>query len=159
MDPKNILVDEQFLPAALDLILKAQKSIWIATFKAELTSKPRGRKLVKFFYTLQSKARKGIDIRFIINKTVSRGHIPLSNTYAINWLRNNGIKVHYLQDERVCHAKVLIVDSLTAISGSHNLSVKSCHNNFEVSYIIQGGAEVETLCTLFERMWENSRNA
>jgi len=43
--PIQILKDEQFLPRARDLVRGATQSIYISTFKAEITSKPRGQKL------------------------------------------------------------------------------------------------------------------
>ena len=44
-----ILIDEQFLPQAIAIISSAKRRIDIATFKAEDTSLPRGRKLHVLF--------------------------------------------------------------------------------------------------------------
>ena len=159
MPLRNILVDEKFLPAALALVLSAKKSIYITTFKAELTTKPRGRKLMAFFWTLARKVREGVDVQLIINKPANGKHIPISNDYAINWLQSSGIKVRCLPGERICHSKIIIVDKEIAILGSHNLSVKSCHNNFEISVHICFAHQIHELTSTFERVWENSQKA
>ena len=157
MEENQILIDEKFLPAAQELITSARRSICISTFKAEITSKPRGRKLYNFFTRLSVKAKSGVVIRFLISKPEQRGHIPIGNGYAISWLQKNGIKVRHLKDNRVCHGKILIVDDYIAILGSHNLSVKSCHNNFEVSYMFQTKFCINKLAEVFDRIWENSQ--
>ena len=157
MPLRDILIDEKFLPAAIDLILKAKKSIYITTFKAEFTTKPRGRKLMAFFWTLARKVREGVDVQLITNKPANGKHIPISNGYAIDWLGSNGIKVKCLPDERICHSKILIVDKEIAIIGSHNLSIKSCHNNFEISFTIYFAPQIQELANIFERTWENSQ--
>lgn len=149
-----VLVDDAFLTTAAQLVAEAKKSICISTFKAEITPKPRGRRLSNFFELVFEKARQGISVRFIINKTSMRGAIPLSNALAINALYLHGIPVHCLPNNRCCHAKILIVDNDSAIIGSHNLSVKSCNYNFELSYLIKDTYVVNIIQKTFDRTWD-----
>lgn len=156
---KSLLIDEKFLPAALAMVLKAKKSIYISTFKAEITIKPRGKKLMAFFLALALKAREGVDVQLLINKPANGKYIPISNNYAINWLQNNKIQVRCLPEKRICHSKIILVDKEIAILGSHNLSVRSCHNNFEVSFTLCHAPQIHELTDVFERIWENSQRA
>jgi len=157
MEIGTLLIDEKFLPAAQSIIANAQKSIFISSFKVEITSKPRGRALRNFFDTLIWKAQKNVDVRFLINRITKKGGVPLSNFFAISYLPQHGIQVRCLTNERICHAKLLIVDGLIVIIGSHNLSVKSCHNNFEVSYLFHDIYTAGQLHRLYENIWQNSR--
>ena len=157
MHVHRILKDEEFLQALQDMLTLAQKSIYISTFKAEITTKPRGRALHKFFEGVFEKSRLGLDVRVLINRTTPRGSIPLSNLYAIGELQKHGVKVRCLKDNRVCHAKVMIVDKMAAVFGSHNLSVKSCHNNFEISYVANAPMVVNYLAGIFEGVWETAQ--
>ena len=157
MENGTVLFDEQFLPAAIDLIDNAKKRIYISTFKAELTTKPRGRKLKLFFDILAAQAADGLDVRLLISKRENYGHIPITNIFAVRNLKENKIKVRHLRDNRVCHAKLIIVDDYAAILGSHNLSIKSCHNNFEVSYSLRDIYIIAHLYKLYGQVWENSR--
>lgn len=159
MEMGTLLVDEQFLPTALSLIEHATKSICISTFKAEITTRPRGRKLLNFFELVFEKSRSGVNVRFIINRITKKGSVPLSNLYTIQEIPKHGIEVRCLQNDRCCHAKLIIVDDYAAILGSHNLSVKSCHNNFEVSYEIRDNYIVHILQRIFNEVWQNSRKA
>jgi len=153
MEQGTLLVDEQFLPAAVKLIGSAQRSISISTFKAEITTRPRGRKLYNLFDVLFDRARAGVDVRFLINRVTRKGSVPISNLYAINTIPKHGIAVRTLPHDRCCHAKLIIVDSSAAILGSHNLSVKSCHNNFEVSYMHRDGYMVHIIQRVFDTVW------
>ena len=154
-----LLFDNEFLPQAIAFITTAQKRIDIATFKAEITSKPRGQRLRLFFDTLFKKKSQGLQIHFLINWNEDKRACPLSNLSAIHELKNHKIPVRILQNNRCCHAKIIIADQDKAIIGSHNLSVKSCHNNFEASYLIQDPVSVARLSVIFERTFINAKLA
>ena len=145
-----LLIDQDFLPQAIALLGMAKGRIDIATFKAEITSLPRGRRLRQFFDKLFKKRDQGVEINFLINWHTEKRVVPLTNLFVIHELKRHKINVRILPDNRCCHAKILIVDRHIAIIGSHNLSVKSCHNNFEVSYLIQNPADIARLCAVFD---------
>ena len=147
------LRDEKFLPAAIELVTEAKKSIYISTFKIELTSKRRGLRLKQFFDVLQEKHLGGVDVRILTNKRDNRGHIPESNAYAFYHFKKNKIPIRSLPNSRVVHAKLLIVDERKAILGSHNLSIKSCHNNFEMSFLIDDPVTLAYLESTYSYMW------
>jgi len=135
----------------------ATKHIDIATFKAEINSKPRGRRLRLFFDTLFRKYWDGVEVRFLINWNDKQRAVPRTNGIVIRELKARKIEVRKLPGNRCCHAKILLVDQKRAIIGSHNLSVKSCHNNFEVSYLVTEPVSVGRLSGVFEHTWKNSQ--
>ena len=153
----QLLIEEEFLPAAKELIMKARYSVYISTFKAEITSKPRGRKLSEFFDEVCQAKIRGVDVRVLINTASPRGSIPLSNAYAVMFLKKNGVELRKLPHERCCHAKLIIIDGCTAILGSHNLSVKSCHNNFEVSCMFFDTGTAQSLTKVYNRVWDTAK--
>ena len=153
----RLLVNETFLPMAYNALLMAERHIKIATFKAEITTRPRGRHLCRFFDTLALKAQSGLDVQFLINKSNPRGSIPISNLYAAQWLQQHKIKVRALPFDRCCHAKMITIDDKMALFGSHNLSVKSCHNNFEISYCTRSPELILDLITAFDNEWIHSK--
>ncbi len=151
-----ILKDEQFLPVATMLAANAKKSIFISTFKAEISPKAKGTKLKKFFLILIQKARNGVDVRLLLNQVNIKGHIPASNAYAIRFFRSSVVKIRELPNNRCCHAKIIIIDKKTAICGSHNLSIKSCHYNFELSCVLTKDWSLLSLVTIYEGLWDAS---
>ena len=141
------------------MVRDAQKSIDISTFKAELTIKPRGRKLKAFFDALMEKQKAGISVRFLVTKRENYGHIPFTNLYAVRALKEAGIRVRHPRFDQLCHAKLLIVDRETALLGSHNLSIKSCSSNFETSIFFTNKLCVEEFFYAYEKVWANGKNA
>ena len=148
------LNSEEFIGAATDFVRGAKKSILISTFKAEISSKAKGQRLMQFFQILAAKALEGIDVRMLFDTPESGKHIPPSNAKALKFLQKSGIKCKRLRSERLCHAKMLIVDNANSIIGSHNLSVMSCRSNFEMSVSIPDNKYCQNLTDIFERVWE-----
>jgi phosphatidylserine/phosphatidylglycerophosphate/cardiolipin synthase-like enzyme len=64
--------------------------------------------------------------------------------------------VRALPDNRLIHAKLIIIDTSVAVIGSHNLSVKSCCNNFEVSLMVANGATVAGLQGVYNDIFEKA---
>jgi len=151
-----ILTDNEFLPQAKALVESAEKSIDISTFKAEITTKPRGLALLHFFKALLQKAKEGVRVRFLINWNNDRRSCPKTNLYVITELKKANIRIRHLRNNRCCHAKAIIVDKKKLIIGSHNLSVKSCHNNFEISYVVSDPEEVINLSSVFESSFNDA---
>lgn len=151
------LFDDQFLPHALAMIDTAKSSVDISTFKAEITSKPRGLRLFEFFHKLRQKKENGVRVRFLINYHDDKRVTPKTNQYAITFLKNHKIDIKSLTHNRCCHAKVIIVDKEKAIVGSHNLSVKSVHNNFEISYLITDPVNICFLQVAYDRIFSAAK--
>lgn len=147
------IIDNEFLPHAKALVESAKGSIDISTFKAEITTKPRGEALLHFFKSLAIKAKQGIKIRLLINWNTERRSCPKTNLYVIQELKKSNIQVRHLKNNRCCHAKALIVDKQKVIIGSHNLSVKSCHNNFEISLLLDEPDSIKRLSDVFDTSW------
>jgi len=152
-----LLIDQDFLPQAQALIGVAKNRIDVATFKAEISHLPKGKRLWQFFEELFKKRDQGVEINFLINWHTNRRSVPLTNLFVIKELKRRKINVRILPNDRCCHAKILIIDRHIAIIGSHNLSIKSCHNNFEMSYLIQKPADIARLGTSFDHVFLNSK--
>ena len=151
-----LLTDNEFLPQARALVESATKSIDISTFKAEITTKPRGIALLHFFKALLLKAKGGVKVRFLINWNSERRSCPKTNLYVITELKKANINIRHLKQNRCCHAKTIIIDKEKAIIGSHNLSVKSCHNNFEISYVVPDPEAVARLTSVFDASFHDA---
>lgn len=153
----ELLRNEHFLPSAILLAQSATSQIYISTFKAELTHKPRGRLLKKLFETLADKANHNCKVYFLMNWHQDKRGVAKTNLYAARWLKDRQVSVKFLRNNRCCHSKLLVIDKRRAIIGSHNLSVKSCHNNFEMSYLINDPGSVKEICVAFELAWQDGK--
>ena len=153
----QLLIDEQFLLVASELIQKAKRNVFISTYKAEISPKPRGRRLRSLFDLLVLKARLGLDVRLYLNKLGDNWWVPRSNFTAVNALRSSKIQIRTPSGGRNCHAKIILIDNIVAIVGSHNLSITSCHRNFEVSCGVVDLNAVDLLYSTYEKVWSEGK--
>ena len=151
-----ILLDNQFLGIARALVQQAKQEIRISTFKLELNDKPRGLALKKLFEDLTEKIKAGVKVKILFNWNTDRRSVPKTNLYASCFLRNAGADVRYLKNNRCCHAKLLIVDTEKVLLGSHNLSVRSIANNFELSYLIPDPETVTQVSAIFNTIFDGA---
>jgi len=151
-----LLIDQDFLPQAIALLNTAKSYINIATFKAEISPKPRGRALRLFYETLFAKRKSGVVVNFFLNWNSQHRSVPTCNMATLLELKKQKINVYTLPNNRCCHAKIIIADRAQAIIGSHNLSIASCHRNFEASYLITDKVSVDRLCFIFTRTCSNA---
>jgi cardiolipin synthase len=152
-----LIVDNQYLSQALALIEQAKKEICISTFKLEITDKPRGAGLKKFFESIVSRLKAGVKVKVLFNYHEDRHSVPKTNYSTGIFLKNAGADVRYLQNNRCCHAKLLIIDREKVLLGSHNLSIRSCANNFELSYLIPDPETVAQVGAVFEHSFMDAK--
>lgn len=152
-----LVVDNQYLSLAQGLIEQAKLEISLCTFKLEINDKPRGRTLKKFFDTLIERIKQGVKVRVLFNWHDDRRSVAKTNFYASHCLSDSGADVRFLKNNRCCHAKIILVDKEKALLGSHNLSIRSCENNFELSYLIPDPETVHQLSDVFEHSFLDAK--
>ncbi len=152
------IINEQFLPVAESLVKQAKNEILISSFKIEINDRPRGRNLKNFFDEVIKKANEGIHVKVLVNWHDDRRSVPRTNYPAGLLLKNAGVKVRYLKNNRCCHAKILIVDRQQVIIGSHNLSIRSCESNFEISHLTNEESTVNMVCHIFDHVFKDGKD-
>ena len=150
-----IILDQNFLAIATPLIAKAKTEILLSSFKLEYTDRTRGKKLYAFFLELFAAQARGVKVHVLFNWHADRRSVAKTNFNAGCELKNKNIAVRYLPSNRCCHSKLLIIDREYAFVGSHNLSVKSTTENFEISYLITEKDEVKNLRLIYEEIFTN----
>ena len=152
-----LVIDNQYIGVAKTLVSQAKREIFISTFKLEISEKPRGRGLKEFFDSLIEKARSGVKVHILFNWHDDRRSVAKTNYSASIYLKNAGIDMRYLTNNRCCHAKILMIDREKILLGSHNLSIRSTQNNFELSYLIPDPETVSQVGAVFERLFDSAK--
>lgn len=153
-----LVVDNQYLSVAQTLIEQAKKEICVSSFKLEISEKPRGRALKKLFDSIIERLKAGVKVKVLFNWHDDQKSVAKTNYYASVFLKSHGADVRFLQANRCCHAKLLLVDKEKALLGSHNLSIRSCENNFELSYLIPDPETVANLSSVFEHSFMDAKS-
>ena len=152
-----LVMDNNYLQIANALVDGAKNSIYLSSFKLEISDKPRGRDLKEYFEKIIKKMREGIKVKILFNWHDDRKSVALTNYPASLFLKQNGIDIRYLKNNRCCHAKILIVDKEKVLLGSHNLSVRSTQNNFELSYLIPDPETAAQVTAMFDGLFADAK--
>ena len=152
-----VLVDNNYLDQAILLIQNAKDEICISSFKLECSDLPRGRRVKKFYDVLIERLKSGVKVRLLMNWHSNRRSVPKTNEPAGRKLQSHGGDVRFLKNNRCCHAKILVVDREKALIGSHNLSIRSCESNFELSYLIPDPESVAQISQVFESSFSDAQ--
>ena len=153
----RILKDEEFLPYLQKTINNASKNITLSTFKAEICEQPRGRYLKRLFDDIIRKAKEGLKIKLLLNWHDDKKSVARTNYRVMHDLKAAGVKVKHLHANRCNHAKICIVDDCLMFIGSHNLSVRSCHNNFELSMLITEQDKITEVKNIFDQSFNDAK--
>lgn len=152
-----IVLDNEYLNIAKALIKDAKNEICISTFKLEINDRPRGRRLKDFFDVLIEKIKSGTKVKILFNWHDDKHSVARTNYHASMILKNAGADIRHLQANRCCHAKLILIDKQKALIGSHNLSIRSIDNNFEVSYLVPDPESINNLSVIFEKSFYEAK--
>jgi len=132
----EIVHDNEFITLITRLAAYALKEICISTFKMEYPIR-KCLVLKRFFDTLVDKSKAGLQVHILFNWHPSLFSVPRSNYPTARYLKDNGIDLRYLPNNRCCHTKLFLSDKKNMVIGSHNLSVASVTSNFDISLFLR----------------------
>jgi cardiolipin synthase len=99
---------------------------------------------------IKTAAIRGIDVRLL---TPGNCDIPIAQAAGRSYyaeLLEAGVRIFEYSDERVLHAKAVVVDDHWSIIGSANMDIRSFLLNFEVNAVLHDRGLNEQMSRLFE---------
>ncbi len=146
----KFLPTEAFGEASLEAIAAARKRIWILAFYISGGLDPT---IDAFYNTLRDKARSGLDVR-IISEFSQGTPMPIRNGTAnfTHTLLADGIQVGFIQEYRVMHKKVIIIDERVVFLGSSNLTGAGMKTSDEFNVRIECESTARRAAADFLRM-------
>ena len=152
----NLLFDEKFLKVATDLFKAAKREVFVIVYLMTVPSERKPGKESKLYEELLEAKRRGLDCRIILNYTVPVDKASRQNMAAGRWLSHYGIKCRIIARNRTVHAKMIIVDGVTLIMGSHNWSRRAIDRNVEASVKISDMGVVKRARENFMELWSDA---
>lgn len=141
--PQTIpIIGKEFSEKVIPLIDQTKKSIDIIVYDWRWYPDQIGSAIQKFNNAIIRVKKKNIRVRVITN-----------SQHIINLLSQNKVQAKKLLSSKTVHAKLMIIDSKTAILGSHNYTMNAFTVNYEVSVIIQDEKCVKRLEIFFKNLW------
>jgi len=152
----KLLLDEKFLEASKALIRAAKKEVYIMAYILAVPGMKKERKIAGLFKELLEAKNRGCDCRVIVNYTVPDNKISRDNRLAAKWLTYHGIGCRYVSRNRTVHAKMIIIDGVTLIVGSHNWSQRAVQRNVEASVEVEDGKILKEAKGRFLELWKDA---
>lgn len=135
-DPAKIefLPTDAFGEAIAVAVEAARERVWILAYYISGGSHPA---IQRFYEGLRGKARSGMDVR-VISEFGKGTPMPIRNG-TLNFahtLQDDGVAVRFIQEYRVMHKKLLLVDRDKVLLGSSNLTGAGVDGSDEFNVLI-----------------------
>ena len=135
-DPARIefLPTEAFGEAIAAAVEAARERVWILAYYISGGSHPT---IQRFYEGMRGQARAGMDVR-VISEFGKGTPMPIRNG-TLNFahtLQDDGVAVRFIQEYRVMHKKLLLVDRDKVLLGSSNLTAAGVDGSDEFNVLI-----------------------
>jgi len=152
---RRILTND-YLAAVCDTVRFARVSCFIAAYQLKLAGSWRSAG-IRQLVDLMAKARaRGADVRVILNGTDPIKGSRIANAHAARELKKLEIPTRRPERNITMHSKMIVVDGLYTILGSHNLSHNSLFRNLETSIWIKDARVANDAGVIFKLWWNEA---
>lgn len=151
----KLLLDEKFLGATEALIKAAKKEVYVIAYLMMIPSEKRAGKEAKLYKELMEAQLRGVDCKVLLNYTHPPNKIVKQNVIAGRWMGVAGIECRFVARNRTVHAKMIIIDGVTLIVGSHNWSQRAIERNVEASVEMKELPIVKEARENFLELWKD----
>jgi len=138
----DVIISREFPKKVIPLIKQAKKSIDIIVFDWGWYPDEIGEQIQIFNNAIYNANRNGVKVRAVVQKRLIK-----------SILFQLGIDVRIMLSNKLLHIKLMIIDSETAILGSHNYTKNAFNINYEVSIIIKDKDNIARLQTYFNNIF------
>ena len=157
MGKTKLLFDEKFVAAAVALIKAAKKEVFvIAYLMADPGKKKPGREELLYREVFKV-IKRGVGCRVIINYARPESKMVKQNVGAVRYMTERGAKCKAVSRNRTVHAKMIIIDGVSLIMGSHNWTARAMERNIEASIQVGDKEVVKVAREKFMELWEEAK--
>jgi hypothetical protein len=120
----------------------AQRSISVYCYLFALYPNRTASQTMQIAAALGAARKRGVSVEVVLDNGAYSNGDPIEamqedNRSAYEYLSGQGIDVFFDDAAATLHAKAIVIDSVTAIVGSANLSEAALNNNIEVSLLVR----------------------
>ena len=138
----EVISGREYPKKVIPLIEQAKISIDTVVFDWRWYSHDPGALCQLFNQSIIRASRRGVNVRAIAN-----------NDKIINILKSEGCQAIKLRTAKLVHCKLMIIDGVTIITGSHNFTQSAFQKNLELSVIIKEEPVEEQFNLFFNNLW------
>lgn len=140
-DPIAIIAQD-FPKYVIPLIQTAKESISVIVFDWRWYPTISGSSVSLFNAAILAAAARGVDVRCLVN-----------NDGVLKRLTDGGVKAKRLHSKKLLHTKLLIVDGIQIVLGSHNYTQNAFSNNHEASVLVEMSSAENSFVSYFSALY------
>ena len=160
VDKLTLLYDRDYLPFLRSAIQEARLSIYATQFLTDARPVKDPYAEIRFLGHALAEARwRGIDIKIIFNEVRVGDYNHNGNFPFQSFLANRRVpcrQFNSINSKTTLHSKMIIIDEIITITGSHNWTPSAFNINSEASVAIESKALAQESLKLFDSYWSNS---
>lgn len=129
------LIDREYLPAVLQALARAEKSVYVAMFMVA-PDPPRG-PVIRLLDELIAAARRGVKVKVALNHPGKiEDSVLKHNKAAIAYLKKGGVEAYFNDPNKSLHDKFVLIDDRVLILGNHNWTKEALTIHLELSLLV-----------------------
>lgn len=136
------IISKEFPQVAIRLIESAKESIDIVVFDWRFYKNDPANPVSLFNQAIARAARRGVYVRCLVQ-----------NDGVVDNLKILGCDARRITSKKILHTKLLVVDKLNIIIGSHNYTQHAFSSNHEASVLISMSARDNALVQYFNNLF------
>ena len=148
-----ILTGDDYAPAVCALIAGAKYQIKIAQYAITAREPSHASSNTSVYSSLVAAAKRGISCKALLAAHKKYSNTAHFNARAMTSMVEAGWQCRWWPQPRLLHAKVLIVDHVAVVIGSHNIAHTASHVNIDMSQLTIGGSIPVDTSAWWYRLW------
>jgi len=137
-----LLIGGRFVPEVIELIHRAQETIDIIVFDWRLPVGDQYSPVDDLILALLRAKDRGVAVRILVANEAIGARLKLK-----------GFEVRQVYTKKLMHCKVMLLDRVVAVVGSHNYTLSAFTLNMEVSVAVRLPEEPNELSLFFQQLW------
>ena len=132
-----ILANEDYFPALLEAIDKAQNEIIISIFSFKAVEHKNSYP-DRILNNLAKAVKRGVKVIVVLERTGNKSdELDIQNRQTGRLLAEKGINVFFDSPRKTTHTKLVVIDQRLLILGSHNFTQSALKYNNEISILLE----------------------
>ena len=138
----KLLLDRDYFTALLDGVDRARSEIFLSAYLFRTIENAKGypEAVLK---RLLAAAKRGVRVDVVVERNQDADDLNRNNAETAERLKQGGIRVCMDAPDRVTHTKLVVIDRLYVLIGSHNLTQSALKYNHEASVWIDSAPLAE----------------
>ncbi|RLI12739.1 phospholipase [Candidatus Bathyarchaeota archaeon] len=143
----QVINDRDYYPVAKELVEVANESIYVVMFYFKYDPRDPEDPVNELIWAMGNATLRGVELHVILEDSIH------DNVPAYNYFARIGANVTFDKNGVRTHCKLIVIDRLFVLVGSHNWTESALWWNHEASVLIRSREVAEAFIRYFNEIW------